>query len=91
MSTYLFKQAGISRRERLEQEFKEFCAGVLLWRDEVNDSHSWDEADIAVAVLPIGGATIFTSLDEIEEYIIDSLVYPDAPRTRDFPLSTYDK
>lgn len=73
-----------SRRQKIHRDFVKYCAGRLFWRDKFPKWKQWQSADIARIKDAQGVNHVFTSLDQIEEYIIDCLKYPDDTVTRDF-------
>lgn len=74
----------IGRMKKITKDFRLFCSGRLLWRSRHPHWKKWNTADIAIVIHRDKTRQAFTTLSEIEAYIIDCLAYPDDGHTRDF-------
>lgn len=73
-----YKNSHMARRNKVIRDFRKYVGGArLYWKDKRPGWRFWDEPDIAMCRHKSGHCMAFTSLDEIEVYIIDSLKYPD--------------
>lgn len=70
------------RRVKVVKDWRTYCNGRLYWKKNHPKWRRWQSADIAATKHSGVGWIYFTTLQAIEEHIIDCLKYPEVSFTK---------